>query len=72
MKVEMEVIGSILKTGDLYLDPGSGSYILQILLAALLGGAFAIKMYWKKLTSFFKKSSPVDAEALDADSDDEL
>jgi hypothetical protein len=32
----------------MYLDPGSGSFILQILLAALLGGAYAIKVYWKK------------------------
>ena len=38
-----------------YLDPGSGSFLLQIILAALLGGAFAIRMYWKKLSGWFKK-----------------
>ena len=37
----------------LYLDPGSGSFLLQILLAALLGGAFAIKIYWKKIKVLF-------------------
>jgi hypothetical protein len=62
MKVEMDVIGSVLKIGDLYLDPGSGSYIIQILLAALLGGAFAIKMYWRKIKSFFVKTPPMDTE----------
>lgn len=72
MKVEMEVIGSILKTGDLYLDPGSGSYILQILLAALLGSAFAIKMYWKKLVSFFRKPRPADGGENETDSEDDL
>ncbi len=36
-----------------YLDPGTGSYILQVIIAALLGVAFTIKIYWKKLKSFF-------------------
>ena len=38
-----------------YLDPGSGSFLLQLLLATLLGAGFAIKMYWKKITGWFKK-----------------
>ena len=29
-----------------YLDPGSGSYILQVAMAGFLGAAFAIKSYW--------------------------
>ena len=29
-----------------YLDPGSGSYLLQIGLAALLGTLFAVKLFW--------------------------
>ena len=37
-----------------YLDPGSGSYLLQMLIAGLLGAAFAIKMYWRKIVGFFK------------------
>lgn len=40
-----------------YLDPGSGSFILQILLAALLGGAYAVKVYWKKIKRLFTRSS---------------
>lgn len=35
-----------------YLDPGTGSYLLQILLAALFGGLLVIKIYWKRLKSF--------------------
>lgn len=38
-----------------YLDPGSGSYIFQILIASLLGALFAIKVYWIKVLSLFKK-----------------
>jgi hypothetical protein len=36
-----------------YLDPGSGSYIFQIIIGALLGAAFAVKIYWRKLKAFF-------------------
>ena len=35
-----------------YLDPGSGSYIFQILLAALLGASFAIKTFWRNIALF--------------------
>jgi hypothetical protein len=37
-----------------YLDPGSGSYIIQILLGSLVAGFFVIKQYWQRLKSFFK------------------
>lgn len=43
------------KANAAYLDPGSGSFILQLLLAALVGGAFIIKTYWRKITGFFRK-----------------
>ncbi|MFQ6112623.1 MAG: hypothetical protein ACE5NG_00895 [bacterium] len=36
-----------------YLDPGTGSYILQILLAGLLGASFLIKTFWKNIKAFF-------------------
>jgi hypothetical protein len=32
-----------------YLDPGTGSYFLQILMAAVLGAAFSLKMYWQRI-----------------------
>lgn len=51
--------------GDLYLDPGSGSYILQLLLAALLGGAFALKIFWKRIVAFFNKSKGVSSMAVE-------
>jgi hypothetical protein len=38
-----------------YLDPGSGSYLIQILIAAALGGAFAIRAFWKQIAGFFAK-----------------
>jgi hypothetical protein len=36
-----------------YIDPGTGSYFLQMILATIFGGLFAIKIYFKKIRSFF-------------------
>ena len=38
-----------------YLDPGSGSYLLQLLIAGFLGALFAIRLYWKRIKGFFLK-----------------
>lgn len=35
-----------------YLDPGTGSYVLQLLIGAILGGVFAIKLFWLKIVKF--------------------
>lgn len=37
----------------MYLDPGAGSVILQIILAAILGIGVFIRVYWRKLKSLF-------------------
>ena len=36
-----------------YLDPGTGSLIIQMIIAGLIGASFAIKVYWKKIKAFF-------------------
>jgi len=36
-----------------YLDPGSGSYLLQLLIASALGAAFAVRLYWTRIKAFF-------------------
>ena len=38
-----------------YIDPSSGSYLIQVLLSVVLGGFFAIKIYWKKIKLYFSK-----------------
>ena len=37
------------ETAYAYLDPGTGSYLLQVGLAVLVGASFAIKIYWRKI-----------------------
>lgn len=39
-----------------YLDPGTGSYLLQVALATLLGGLVTLRLYWKKLKNRFRGS----------------
>ncbi len=46
----------------MYLDPSSGSFIIQMLLAGLLGIAVAIRIYWKKIVAFFRKGKAGDTQ----------
>lgn len=41
----------------LYIDPGSGSYLIQVIIAAVLGAWFAIKNYWVRVKDFFMKKT---------------
>ena len=38
-----------------YLDPGSGSYLLQLLIAGALGALFTVGVYWKRVKGFFSR-----------------
>lgn len=40
-----------------YYDPGSGSYILQLLVAGILGGLVALRMSWAKIKARFSRKS---------------
>ncbi len=35
-----------------YIDPGTGSYVFQIIVAAFVAISFAVKIYWHKITKF--------------------
>jgi hypothetical protein len=35
-----------------YLDPGSGSFMIQMIIASLVGISFFIKMFWKNIKLF--------------------
>ena len=39
----------------LYVDPGSGSYLVQVIIAAVLGALFYFKTAWWKIKSFFTR-----------------
>jgi hypothetical protein len=37
----------------LYLDPGTGSIILQALVATVVGATLAVKLFWHRIRVFF-------------------
>ena len=45
---------TILTRPQAYLDPGSGSYFIQLLLASLMGALFVLGIYRRKVTDFFR------------------
>jgi hypothetical protein len=47
-----------------YLDPGSGSFILQLLVAGVLGGLVALRMSWGKIKARFSRRPPDTDEKL--------
>jgi hypothetical protein len=48
---------------EAYLDPGSGSMLLQILLGGFAGIAVIVKLYWNRVTSLFnRKGAPKDSD----------
>lgn len=38
-----------------YIDPGSGSILIQVILASVVGG---IAVFWQKLKSLFTRKKP--------------
>ena len=40
-----------------YLDPGTGSIILQAILGAIAAGATWCSIYWQKVKNFFSKKT---------------
>ncbi|NJC98554.1 MAG: hypothetical protein C3F07_13120 [Anaerolineales bacterium] len=51
-----------------YLDPGSGSFLLQLAIAALLGLGVAIRASWGRIKGWFGvKTKPEDDDAESQD-----
>jgi len=45
--------GIFISNAFAYIDPGSGSLILQMLVGALFGIGIAVKVYWQQLKNKF-------------------
>jgi hypothetical protein len=46
-----------------YLDPGSGSFLVQLLIAALLGVGVALRASWSRIKGWFGIKSEADEDA---------
>ncbi len=51
-----------------YLDPGSGSFIIQIAIAVLLGLGVALRASWSKIKTFFGAKPKAEEDDNDDDS----
>jgi len=49
------------KTILAYIDPGSGSYLVQVIIAGVLAVIFYFKNGWLKLRSFFSRNKKEDS-----------
>lgn len=38
-----------------YIDPGTGSFMIQMLIAGFVSLTFVMKIFWKKIGFFFQK-----------------
>ena len=45
---------------DAYIDPGAGSYLVQILVVGLLGASFVVKRFWGNIVAVFRRSESPD------------
>jgi hypothetical protein len=57
---------------SMYLDPGSGSLLIQLLLGALLAIGIVVRMSWKKIRTWFggKKDSAETSATAPEDADE--
>ena len=53
-----------------YIDPGTGSYLFQLLIGGALGGMVALKLYWKDIVNFFRKRDSSDDTENDENEQD--
>lgn len=52
LRLQLAVLRSFRITAggsDAYLDPGTGSMILQVILGGVAGAAVAVKMFWHRI-----------------------
>jgi hypothetical protein len=45
---------------EAYLDPGTGSMVLQLVLAGVVGALAIVKLYWRRLKAFVLRRRTTD------------
>ncbi len=59
------IVAAIQGAQRYYLDPGSGSMLIQIFIAAVLGAGVAIRIFWKNIKAFFTRNKTRDVSLED-------
>jgi flagellar motor component MotA len=55
----------------LYLDPGSGSFLIQLLIAGAAGAALFIATSWKRIKKMFNKNKDAKSEKKAEEEDED-
>ena len=59
-----------------YLDPGSGSFLIQLLIGGLVAVGFGVRMFWGRIKALFTRKSGTAASIienpLDTPKDDDI
>jgi hypothetical protein len=50
-----------------YLDPGTGSMILQLLLGGIAGAIVVLKLYWRRFVGLFRGNTQEEAGSSSAE-----
>lgn len=58
------LLGLCPATAHAYIDPGTGSFIFQGIIAAVVGLGFAVKVFWKRIVALFT-GRPAESDADD-------
>ncbi|MFZ4520889.1 MAG: hypothetical protein ACOYNC_04255 [Bacteroidales bacterium] len=53
-----------------YIDPGTGSIILQALVASVVGAAIAVKLFWHRILKFLGLRKGVETDITGKPGDD--
>ena len=54
-----------------YIDPGTGSYVIQVLIAVFVGASVGVKIFWTRIKDFFTGTKTVFPEKKDDQQDDD-
>jgi len=56
--VVMLLVAVAERPAEAYIDPGSASYVFQLIAGTLLGALFALRMYWDRVRTFMRSHLP--------------
>ena len=49
------------RPAEAYIDPGTASYVFQVIAGAVLGGVFLLRTYWSRVTTTVRSMVSRDA-----------
>lgn len=61
----------VVPVANAYLDPGTGSYIFQVLIGVFLGTAVAVKVFWRRIWGFITRKPVGSTSGRAADRDEQ-